>query len=70
MGYATTVFGCGCITSTIMESGKVVQYERCAEHYIAEEDDVKIVEAMKNKKEHERQLWKQANDFFHRKVGK
>jgi hypothetical protein len=50
----------------VMESGKYIQYERCAEHYVPE-DDVKIVEAMKNKKEREKKFWDDANEFWNKR---
>lgn len=65
MGYATAILGCGCShTMTMGESGKLIDYKRCAEHYVPE-DDVKILEAEKNKREHDKQLWDEATTFFH-----
>jgi hypothetical protein len=49
-----------------MESGKIIQYERCAEHYV-EADDVIIVEAMKNKKEQEKEFWDDVNEFWNKR---
>lgn len=66
MGYATTIGGCGCVTIRIMESGNIIEYTRCAKHYVPE-DDVIILEAVKNRREHEKQFWDDANEFWNKR---
>ena len=63
MGYATSIGPCGCIMTKLMESGKIIQYERCAKHYVPE-DDIIILEAMKNKREHDKEIWDEVNKVW------
>lgn len=65
MGYASTYAPCGCSIIRLMESGNIIVYVRCIEHYTPE-DDVKILEADKNRREHEKQIWEGVNKVWSR----
>ena len=56
MGYASSYGRCGCSTIKIMESGKIIDYIRCVEHYCAAVDDPKIIEVAQNRREHNNQM--------------
>lgn len=50
MGFASAYSPCGCSWTKLMESGKIFDYSKCAEHYVPEDDAI-ILEAGKNKRE-------------------
>jgi hypothetical protein len=57
MGYASFISPCGCAGTRLMEPKEDIWIEwvKCEEHYIPE-DDVKIVQAAKNKREHMKRM--------------
>ena len=65
MGLASSYGPCGCCMTKLMESGKIITYVRCMEHYVSE-DDVIVLEAAKNRREYEDKMWNEANKFFNR----
>lgn len=65
MGYATSIGPCGCTYTRLMESGKIINYKKCLKHYVPE-DDVIILEAMNNKREHEEEIWAEVNKVWDR----
>jgi len=58
MGYATAYALCGCTHTMIMESGMMIRYVRCVDHYVAAVDDSKVAEAANNNREHEQKIMK------------
>lgn len=70
MGYASAFSECGCSHTMIMESGVMIHYVRCADHYVASIDDPKIIEAAENKREHDQKMWDDVNNMWDKGVEK
>jgi len=61
MGYSSSYLPCGCYSTQLLEPEYIViDWVRCKTHYTPE-DDGKILQAAKNKRIHQEDLWAAVN---------